>query len=131
MITKINQLKSKTKIAEVQELCESTIAAISSAIYKGVTSDAQLEIERYALSNLFEGLEKYSNDKLISEWLSNQKRLYAIKHLGIRSAVNSLMEKEGRINPTLTGVLEMFKEKLEQDVPEVLLYESFISAMSG
>jgi len=131
MITKINQLKSKTKIAEVQELCESTIAAISSAIYKGVTSDAQLEIERYALSNLFEGLEKYSNDKLISEWLSNQKRLYAIKHLGIRSAVNSLMEKEGKINPTLTGVLEIFKEKLEQDVPEVLLYEAFISAMSG
>lgn len=131
MITKINNLKTQTKIAEVQELCESTIAAISSAIYKGVTSDAQLEIERYALSNLFEGLEKYSDDKLIREWLSNQKRLYTIKHLGIRGAVNSLMEKEGRINPTLAGILESFKERLEQDVPEVLLYEAFVSAMSG
>ncbi len=131
MITKINQLKSKTAIAEVQDLCESTIAAISSAIYKGVTTDAQLEIERVALSNLFEGLEKYSKDKVISEWLANQKRLYTIKHLGIRSAVNSLMEKEGRINPTLEGILESFKERLEQDVPEVLLYEAFVSAMSG
>ena len=131
MITKINQLKSQTEIAEVQELCESTILAISSAIYNGVTSDAQLEIERVALSNLFEGLEKYSKDKVISEWLANQKRLYTIKHLGIRPAVKSLIEKEGKVNPTLAAILEGFQNKLEQDVPEVLLYEQFISAMSG
>jgi hypothetical protein len=131
MITKINQLKSKTAIAEVQELCESTILAISSAIYKGVTSDAQLEIERVALNNLFEGLAKYSKDKVISEWLSNQKRLYTVKNIGVRKAVNTLLEKEAKYDVALATVLESFREKLEQDVPEVLLYEAFISAMSG
>jgi len=58
MITKINQLKSQTNVSEVKALCESTIAAMSSAIYNGVTPDAQIEIERVALTNLFRGLEK-------------------------------------------------------------------------
>ena len=131
MITKINQLKEETKIAEVKQLCESAIVAISSAIYKGVTSDAQLEIERVALSNLFEGLNKYSSNKNVSEWLTNQKRLYSIKHLGVRKAVKTLLEKEAKYDLTLAGILEDFRDKLEQDVPEVLLYEAFISAMSG
>jgi len=130
MITKINQLKSKTSIAEVQTLCESTISAISSAIYNGVTPTAQLEIERVALTNLFEGLEKFPNDKEISEWVVNQKRVYSIKHLGVRKAVNTLLEKEGKFDITLSMVLEDFRDKLET-VPEVLLYEGFISAMSG
>lgn len=131
MITKINQLKTQTSIAKVQQLCESTIAAISSAIYNGVTSDAQLEIERVALTNLFEGLEKFSKDATVSQWLNNQKRLFSIKHLGVRKAVNTLMQKEGKVNPTISALLEGFKEKLDQDVPEVLLYEAFVSAMSG
>ena len=130
MIAKINQLKSQTAIVEVQTLCESTISAISSAIYNGVTSDAQLEIERVALTNLFEGLEKYSSDKQISEWLTNQKRVYSIKHLGVRKAINTLTEKEGKYDVTLSMVLEDFRDRLE-NTPEVLLYEAFISAMSG
>jgi len=131
MIAKINQLKSKVDIAEVKTLCESTIGAISSAIYKGVTNDARLEMERVALSNLFEGLEEYTENKVIKEWLVNQKRIYALRHLGVRKAVNSLLEKEAKFDDTLRGILEGFREKLEENVPEVLIYEQFISAMSG
>ena len=130
MITKINQLKETTAVKEVKALCESTISAISSAIYNGVTPEAQLEIERVALTNLFEGLEKYSKDAAIKEWLVNQKRVYSLKHLGVRKAVNTLLEKEGRFNATLAGILEDFRERLET-TPEVLLYEAFISAASG
>jgi len=129
MITKINNLKFQTKNAEVQALCESTIGAISSAIYNGVSTDARLEIERVAIGNLFESLEKYSNDKVISEWLSNQKRVYSVKNLGVRKAINTLIEKEAKFDFTLASILENFKERLE-NVPEVLLYESFISAVS-
>lgn len=131
MITKINQLKSSTTNIKVQQLCESTIAAISSAIYNGVTPDAQYEIERVALNNLFENLKKYSNDAIITEWLSNQKRLYSVKNIGVRAAINTLMVKEGKTNPTLAGILESYKEKLDQNVSEVLLYEAFTSAISG
>jgi hypothetical protein len=130
MITKINQLKETTQVQEVKALCESTISAISSAIYNGVTPDAQLEIERVALTNLFEGLTKYTSDKEIAKWLVNQKRVYALKHLGVRKAVNTLMEKEAKLDITLQMVLEDFRDKLET-TPEVLLYEAFISAMSG
>ena len=131
MITKINQLKTQTSNIEIQALCESTISAISSAIYRGVTSDAQLEIERVALTNLFEELEQYTDDKLVEKWLNNQKRIYSVKHLGIRRAVNYLTEKEGKHDPTLLLILERYKERLENDIPEVLLYEDFISAMSS
>jgi hypothetical protein len=131
MITKINGLKESTEKADVKALCESTINAISSAIYNGVSTEARLEIERYSLQNLFEGLEKYPDDKLISEWLSNQRRIYSIKNLGVRKAVNTLIEKEAKSDVALAEVLESFREKLEGDVPEVLLYEAFISAMSG
>jgi hypothetical protein len=130
MITKIAQLKSTTKNEEVKALCENTISFISSSIYNGVTPDAQLEIERVALTNLFEGLKKYSTDKNINEWVKNQERLYSIKHLGVRKAINTLMEKEGKYNDTLSQILENFRDKLNT-TPEVLLYESFISAMSG
>ena len=128
MITKINQLKEKTTNVDVRMLCESTINAISSAIYNNVTVDAQLEIERVALTNLFEGLEKF-NEKFINEWVDNQKRVYAVKHLGVRKAVNTLIEKEGKFDQTLSGILENFRENLD-NIPEVLLYEEFISAMS-
>jgi len=131
MITKINQLKSQINIPEVKELCESTIAIISSAIYKGVTAEAQLEIERVALTNLFEGLKKYSNNKIIKEWVTNQQRLFAIKHIGVRKAINSLLESDGKDHPTLKAVLENFKEKLDENIPEVLLYEEFISALNS
>ena len=131
MITKINQLKSLTENAEVKALCESTINAISSAIYNGVSTDARLEIERVALDNLFEGLEKYPDDKVIKEWVSNQKRLYFVKNLGVRKAVKTLLEKEAKFDYTLAAILEDFRDKLEQEIPEVLLYEAFISAMSG
>lgn len=130
MITKIAQLKSTTNNEEVKALCENTISFISSSIYNGVTPDAQLEIERVALTNLFEGLKKYSTDKNINEWVKNQERLYSIKHLGVRKAINTLMEKEGKYNDTLSQILENFRDKLNT-IPEVLLYESFISAMSG
>jgi len=131
MITKVNQLKEKTEKADVKALCESTINAVSSAIYNGVSTEARLEIERVAIENLFTGLEKYPNDKLISEWLSNQKRIYSVKNLGVRKAVNTLIEKEAKSDVALAEVLESFREKLEGDIPEVLLYEAFISAMSG
>ena len=130
MITRINELKSQTAIAEVKSLCESALNFISSAIYNGVTSDAQLEIERVALSNLFEGLEKHSTDKFVSEWLANQKRIYSLKHLGVRSAVNNLLEREGKYNGTLALILEEYSDRLKT-TPEVLLYEEFISALSN
>lgn len=130
MIAKLNDLKSKTQVASVQALCESTISAISSAIYNGVTSDARIEIERVALENLFEELSKFPEDKVISEWLNNQKRLYTVRHLGVRKAVNTLLEKEAKYHDTLAVILEDFRDKLE-NIPEVLLYEKFISAMSG
>lgn len=131
MIAKINELKTQTSIDEVKTLCETTISAISSAIYNGVTFDARIEIERIALSNLFEGLEKHTSDSYIKEWLNNQKRIYAIKNLGIRSAVNRLLEKESRFEPTLAMILENLRDKIEQHVPEVLLHEEFVSALSG
>ena len=129
MITKINQLKSQTNVSEVKALCESTISAISSAIYNGVTPDAQIEIERVALTNLFKGLEKYSSDKTITEWLNNQKRIYTLKNLGVRSAVNNLLKKE-KENATLVEILESYRDQLNS-YPEVMLYESFTSALSG
>jgi hypothetical protein len=131
MIAKINQLKEQTAIAEVKTLCESTINVISSAIYHNVNPDAQLEIETAALNNLFEGLAKYPEDKVVSEWLQNQKRIYSLKHLGVRKAVNSLLQTEAKFNPTLEVMLEDFHDKLDANVPEVLLYEAFISAVSG
>jgi len=130
MLEKLSNLKSKTQIASVQTLCETTISVISSAIYNGVTSDVRVEIERVALENLFEELAKYPEDKVINEWLSNQKRLYVLKYLGVRKAVNTLIEKEAKYHDTLALILEDFREKLD-NTPEILLYESFVSAMSN
>jgi hypothetical protein len=131
MITKINQLKSLTDNAEVKALCESTINAISSAIYNNVSDEARFEIENYSLTNLFEGLERYPKDEVVNKWLKNQKRLYFIKNIGVRKAVNTLLEKEAKYDYTLAAILERFKEQLNNNVPEVLLYEDFISALSS
>jgi len=128
MIIKINELKSRTNLQSVKALCETTIAAISSAIYNGVTPEAKFEIERVALENLFEGLSK-ENDESVKEWLSNEKRLYTIKNIGVRNAINSLKESEGNYDQTLSLALESFEDRINS-VPEVLLYEEFISALS-
>jgi len=125
MIEKINQLKSKTNSDEVKNLCESAIAAISSTIYNGVTPEARFEIERVAITNLFEGLSKHTKVEGVKEWLDVQKRLFTIKNLGIREAVNSLNESK-----ELKTVLEQFKDALDKGVHESRLYEQFITALS-
>jgi len=125
MIEKINQLKSKTNSDEVKNLCESAIAAISSTIYNGVTPEARFEIERVAITNLFEGLSKHDKVEGVKEWLDVQKRLFTIKNLGVREAVNSLHESK-----ELKAVLEQFKDALDKGVHESCLYEQFITALS-
>ena len=130
MIAKINELKRTTQIQDIKLLCETTIAAMSSAIYNSVTSEARFEIERVALENLFEGLSKYPKDKLISEWLKNEQRLYSIKNIGVRKTINALKEKEAKEDQALSAVLEHFEEKVNT-LPEVLIYEEFISALAG
>lgn len=125
MIEKISDLKSKTNSKEVKELCENTLAVISSAIYNGVTPEAKYEIERVAISNLFESLSKYKKVEGISEWLTNHKRLFTVKNLGIRDAINSLNETE-----ELKEVLEGFRTALNKGIHEARLYEQFITALS-
>lgn len=125
MIEKINQLKSKTNSDEVKNLCESAIAAISSTIYNGVTPEARFEIERVAITNLFEGLSKHDKVEGVKEWLDVQKRLFTIKNLGVREAVNSLNESK-----ELKAVIEQFKDALDKGVHESRLYEQFITALS-
>ena len=130
MIAKISELKLKTDLQNVKAICESTINALSSIIYNGVSSEARLEIERISLENLFEELSKYPDDKVISEWLTTEKRLYTLKNLGIRKAINTLLESDAKNHQTIVAILEDYKEKLEI-YPEVLLYEGFISALTG
>ncbi|MFA5153549.1 MAG: hypothetical protein WC554_13380 [Clostridia bacterium] len=121
---------SKTEIAEVKSVCESTINSLSSVIYNGVTSTARQEIENFSLENLFEELSKYPDDKVINEWLTTEKRLYTLKNLGVRKAINALFETDIKNHATVVGILEDYKNKLEV-YPEVLLYEGFISALGG
>ena len=128
MIAKINELKNLTQQSEVKSICESAIAAFSSVIYNNVSPDAKFEIERVATENLFESLKKYKTEPVVNKWLENQSRLYALKNVGVRSAINSLSVTEGKTNKALMSVLEDFKERLE-DTHEVLLYEAFISAV--
>ena len=130
MIAKLSELKNLTQQTEVKSICESAIAAFGSTIYNNVSPDAKLEIERVATENLFESLKKYRKEKIVNDWLETQSRLYAIKNIGVRNAINSLTVSEGKTNKSLLYVLEDFREKLE-DTSEVLLYESFIDAMQG
>ena len=129
MIAKINDFKSTCELQEVKNLCETAISTLSSVIYNNVTPSARFEIERATIENLFEGLEKIE-DKLVEKWVANEKRVYSIKNLGVRTAINVLKETEGKFNPTLDQILELFNDKID-DIHEVLLYEEFISALSS
>jgi len=125
MIKKINDLKSKVDSIEVKKLCENAISTISSTTYNEVTPEARLEIEKITINNLFEQLSKYKQIKNVNEWIKNQKRLFNVKYLGIREAINSLNESE-----ELNEVLETFKNCLNRGVHEACLYEQFITALS-
>jgi len=131
MITKINNLKSSTDNKDVKALCESSITALSSIIYNNVTPEARYEIEHVTLENLFTELSKHNTDKTVNEWLTNQQRMYYIKNIGVRDSINRLLVSEGKHHSTLNGILNLYKERLEEEVPEVMLYESFVSAASG
>lgn len=129
MINKLNELKANSKSPEVQKLCESAINTLTSAIYNGVSDEAQHEIERITMSNLFKTLD-VEKDDYTKNWLRDQKRVFETKNIGVRESIKSLMESEAKNNPTLYEVLEGFGRKLA-DVPEVLLYEEFVSSMSN
>lgn len=124
MIEKINELKNSTNSKEVEKFCENAISAISSAIYNGVTPEAKKEIENIALKNLFENLSNIE-DQSIKDWVSNQKRLFTIRNLGVREAVNSLKE-----NKELDEILIHFRDAIDKGIHESRLYEQFITALS-
>lgn len=130
MIEKISKLKNQSQLNEVKSLCDNAIAILSDTIYKNVSSEAQFEIERMAINNLFESLSKI-DDKETKLWIDNQKRLYALKNLGVREAIGNLKVTEAKDNPGLDLVLNEFIDHLENGIPEVLLYESFVSAMDS
>ena len=130
MIEKISKLKNQSQLNEVKSLCDNAIAILSDTIYKNVSNEAQFEIERMAINNLFESLSKF-DDKETKEWVANQKRLYALKNLGVREAIGTLKETESKDNPGLDVVLNEFIAHLQNGIPEVLLYESFVSAMDS
>ena len=129
MIEKINLLKSTTSNNEVIALCESAVAALTSTLYTNVTFNAKKEIENSAMSHLFEELAKI-DDKAINEWLENAKRVFYIDNLGVREAINSINENEGRMDPTLQGVTEKWGELLQSN-PEYMIAEEFVSGMQS
>lgn len=130
MIDKLNELKSNSNSPQIRELCESTINTLTSAIYAGVSEDARHEIEKLSMESLFEKLSTIKDDKYASTWLKNQKRIYAVKNIGVRDAINSLHESEGKHNPLLADVLDTYEGRLAT-TPEVLLYEEFIGSMKN
>lgn len=130
MIEKINQLKAKSKSAAVVALCENAISGLSSAMYNSVPAEAQHEIEKVQVKNLFEGLAKI-NDPEVQTWLSNQKRAWAVKYLGVRESIQNLMREEANENEGLKQTLLYYRDHLEHGVPEVTIYESYLTAMQA
>ena len=130
MINKLNELKTNSNSSTVKELCESVINTLTSAIYNGVSSEAQYEIEKISLENLFEKLSTVKDDKYVSSWIGNQKRIYSVKNIGVRAAINSLRTNEGKYDTVLADTLNLFENKL-QLVPEVLLYEEFLTSLGS
>lgn len=130
MIEKINQLKAKSTSVEVKTLCETAIAGLSSTMYNSMTPEARYEIEKFSVTNLFEGLSKIE-DPEAKKWLESQKRAWAVKNLGVRESITKLTLTEGKDNYALKSVLDHFKEGIDQGIPEVRLYESFLTAMQS
>jgi len=129
MIEKIKNLSKKTASKEVISLCENAISTISSGIYNNIPDDAKFELEKAVIESLFEGL-KTSDDKDTQIWLKNSLRSWTVQNIGVRQTINSLLESEAKTNDALRETLINFKEQIKQQ-PEVLIYESFISALQS
>ena len=129
MIEKINVLRDKTENNDVKVLCEKATSTIYSAIYNNIPEEARIELEKAVIEGLFESLFSLE-DKETREWVENSKRVWAVKNLGIREAINMLSENETKDNPSLQAILEYYRNQLTAE-PEVLLYENFISALQS
>ena len=130
MIKKINQLKSKTTSNQVKALCETAISGLTSTMYNSMTPEAKYEIEKFSVTNLFEGLGKVQ-DVESQKWLESQKRAWVVKNLGVRESITNLSLTEGKDNYALKSTLDHFKEAIDNGIPEVRIYESFLSAMQS
>lgn len=129
MIEKINSLKSITKNTMVKSLCEKILSTLNESVYQNIPAEARIELEKALIKKLFENLSKETEPET-RKWLKNTKRIWSVRNLGVRDAINSLRANEGKENASLRQSLEFFREQLESE-PEVLIYESFISAMQS
>lgn len=129
MIEKINFLKNQTKNENIKALCEKATSTIDSTLYKDIPQSAKIEVEKAIIEGLFEGLKSFKDNET-QEWLKNSMRIWAVKNLGIREAINTLSESEAKENLSLKQVLEHYRELLSNN-PEVLLYESFITGLQS
>jgi hypothetical protein len=129
MIEKIKVLLSETKNNDTRVLLKKATSTLNSSMYGNVPADARVELEKAVVENLFEGLSSIEDEET-QEWLKNTKRGWAVKNLGIRTAINTLSVSETASNLSLMQVLDHYKAQLAIQ-PEVLLYEGFISAMQS
>ena len=129
MIEKIEQLKNATKNNKVKSLCENAISTITSGIYNNIPKEAKYELEKAVIESLFNNLGQIK-DKSVNEWLSTNKRIWSVQNLGIKETANKLIESAGEIDPALKETVSNFKEQAFQ-TPEVLLYESYLSALQS
>lgn len=104
MIEKINSLKSKTQNENVKALCEKALSTLNEGIYQNIPSQAKVELENAVIKSLFENLSSVKDDEA-QEWLKNSKRIWAVKNLGIREAINFLSASEAKGNASLKQTL--------------------------
>ena len=99
------------------------------SMYEDVPAEAKVELEKAVVENLFEKISAIK-DKEAQIWLTNSKRGWAIKNLGVREAINTLIKSEANDNLSLKQILENFRAQLANE-QEIFLYESFITALQS
>lgn len=126
--SRVERLIEKTKSLEAIDICNEALSAYNE--YNHFGSDKQI-FEQFELSVSQYLLEKLANiqESEVINFVNGETRINAIKDLGVKRAISSLLESDLMKHPSTMYLIESLKQYVT--VPEYLAIEPVLEKIKG
>ena len=124
---RVEILHGATQRPEVREACTAAIGKIEGSI-SSVMPHSQISIlEETIVSSLIESISNV-DENITTDFVNVETRIMGMNNLGVRKAINAVMEDELSKHPTVRYIVENLRRL--QEVPEWIGAETAIEALT-
>ena len=124
---RVEVLRGATQVPAVREACTTAIEKLAGSIVPTSPYAQSSVIEETVVTSLIESIENV-DENITNDFVNVEKRIIGMNNLGVRKAINAVMEDELSKHPTVRYIVENLRRL--QDVPEWIAADTAMEALS-